>query len=69
MKHFYQIIIQSKYDIEDFRAFCHCVDTDGIKWELRGYGNTAGEAAEDAWNCYKDDTNWDFHGYVVDNFE
>jgi hypothetical protein len=69
VKCLYQIVIQSKSDTEDFRAFCHCVDANGIKWELRGYGNTVSEAAEDAWNCYKDDTNWESHGYVVDAFE
>lgn len=67
MKHFYQIIIQSKDDTEDWRSFCHCADRDGNKWELRGYGNSAAEAAADAWKCYLDD-DWAIHGYVVTSF-
>ena len=69
MKHFYQIVIHSKSDTEDFRAFCHCIDADGYKWELRGYGSSASEAAADAWNAYIDDDDWDSHGYLVNDFE
>lgn len=62
---FLRMIIQSKDDVEDFRAFCHCVDEKGNEWELRGQGSTAGQAADDAWNCFKDTENWELHGYIT----
>ncbi len=66
MKHFQQIIIQSKDDTEDFRAFCHCEDTHGQKWVLRGYGNTASKAADNAWERYLDHDNWENYGERCD---
>lgn len=63
---FQNIVIQSKDDREDFRAFLHCTDTAGFAWELRGYGKTAGEAADDAWRKYKagEDT-WENTGVIL----
>ena len=61
-RHFCQIVIQEKSD-NDFRSFCHCIDADGDKWELRGYGTSVEEAAIEAWSCYNDD-DWEIHGYV-----
>ena len=67
-KKFYQIIIQSKDDKEDFRAFCHCEDKEGNKWELRGYGTSAATAAADAWLAYVGN-DWEADGHIVKSFE
>ena len=62
--YFGDITIQSKDDIEDFRAYAHVRDSDGDWWELRGYGRTAGEAAQNAWDRYKKgEDHWDEYGY------
>lgn len=51
----------------DFRAFAHVRDSSGDWWELRGYGKTAGEAADDAWRLYKlPEDDWEYHGYTID---
>lgn len=63
---FQDIVIQSKDDKEDFRAFLHCKDSDGSSWEIRGYGSTAGQAADDAWERYQTgEDHWSCYGYVV----
>lgn len=67
-KKFYQIVIQSPDDKEDFRAFCHCEDSDGNKWELRAHGSSAAEAAADAWTAYVGD-DWALDGYIVKDFK
>lgn len=65
MRHFQNIVIQSKYDDVDWRSFVYCTDDYGDKWELRGYGNTPAEAARNAWANYNDYANWDVYGYVI----
>ena len=66
-KYFGNIVVQSKDDLEDFRSFAHVQDEDGNWWELRGYGRTAGEAAQNAWNRYQEPTEeWEFFGYTTD---
>lgn len=63
---FVNITVQSKDDKEDFRAFAHVIDSDGDWWELRGYGKTAGEAAQNAWDRYKEgEENWAEYGYTT----
>ncbi len=64
--YFANIVIQSKDDKEDFRAFVHCRDIEGEWWELRGTGRTAGEAADNAWLMYLDNQNWDVYGYITE---
>ena len=68
VKHFYiksmtiflNILIQSK-STNDFRSFLSFGDVEkNMVYEIRGYGKTAGEAADDAWNKYKTDC----HSYV-----
>lgn len=67
MKQFQQIKIQSKDDKIDFRSFCYCIDEQGNKWTLRGYGSTAGRAADQVFNRYLESTeNWDVYGYIID---
>ena len=65
--HFQNISIQSKDDDEDWRSFVHCTDVYGNRWELRGYGETAGEAADDGWKNYLDKDDWDIYGYVIED--
>jgi hypothetical protein len=72
MIHFLQIVIQSKGIIakgspqEDFRAFLQFADSETMKvYELRGYGDTAGGAADDAWRRYKEDPLF----YIEDSWE
>jgi hypothetical protein len=62
-KYFANIVIQSKDDKEDFRAFLHCQDSTGQWWELRVGRTTPGEAADEAWEIWQgpEDT-WKFHG-------
>ena len=63
---FQNMVIQSKDDKEDFRAFVHCTDENGDMWELRGYGKTAAEAAEYAWDAYVDGSYyWDVYGNII----
>ncbi|MBT8196348.1 MAG: hypothetical protein KJO64_07960 [Bacteroidia bacterium] len=62
---FQNIVLQSKDDSTDWRAFVHCIDKDDNEWELRGYGNNPGEAAEMAWDMYKDTEAWDYYGYIT----
>lgn len=72
MIHFLKIVIQSKgkitedSDKEDFRSFLQWADSEEMMvYELRGYGETPGEAADDAWSRYKEDP---WH-YVEDSWE
>jgi len=59
MIHFLNIIIQCKGG-DDFRAFLDWADDECmIRYQLRGYGDTPGKAADDAWTKYNEnrDTN------------
>jgi hypothetical protein len=62
---FIQMTIQSKAS-NDFRAFLACTDSNGIEWEIRGYGKTPVEASENAWKKYSEDEGfWHIYGYTV----
>jgi hypothetical protein len=65
---FLNIVIQCKFDEKDkdFRSFAHVMDSDGDTWELRGYGSTAAEAAQEAWKAYRTGEKfWDVYGYCI----
>ena len=65
-KYFGDITVQSKDDKEDFRSFAHVRDSKGKWWELRGYGRTVGDAAQNAWARYmEDEKTWDCCGYTI----
>jgi hypothetical protein len=54
---FLNITIQCKGG-DDFRAFLDWADTDTVtRYQLRGYGDTPGKAADDAWTRYRGDRN------------
>lgn len=56
MIHFLQITLQAKDPACDWRAFLDWADSETMKrYQLRGYGATPGEAAEDAWCKYNED--------------
>jgi hypothetical protein len=61
------MIIQSKDDKEDFRGFVYCVDDEGNHWELRSYGKSAQEAADNGWKRYLSDT-WSVFGCIENRF-
>jgi hypothetical protein len=55
MIHFQKITIQQKSP-GDWRAFLDWADSDTMTvFQLRGYGATPGEAADDAWRRYGED--------------
>ena len=55
MIHFLKITVQEKSP-GDFRAFLDWADDyTGLRYQLRGYGDTPGKAADDAWEKYSDD--------------
>jgi hypothetical protein len=55
MIHFLQIAIQKKAS-DDFRAFLDWADSDEMMvYQLRGYGSTPGQAADDAYAKYADE--------------
>ena len=63
MKRFKQIILQSKDDNCDWRAFLYCCDSANNDWVLRGYGKTPGEAADCVWDRFiHQEYNWDAYG-------
>mgnify|MGYP006908381114 CR=1 FL=1 len=64
MRMLLNITVQEKSRGEDYRAFAHVVDESGDQWELRGYGPSPGEAADDAFRAYLQE-DWSVHGYVV----
>lgn len=65
MIHFLKITIQHKGD-NDFRAFLDWADGDTMTvYQLRGYGDTPGKAADDAWTRYNEDRDF----YVEDEWE
>lgn len=58
MIHFLNITITQKgADVDkDWRAFLDWVDSETMtRYQLRGYGETPGEAADDAWQRYNTD--------------
>jgi len=64
-KYFGDITIQSKGD-DDFRSFANVCDSKGKCWELRAYGKTVTEAAQNAWDRYLEDEKfWGDYGYVL----
>ncbi len=57
MIHFLNITIQGKGG-DDFRAFLDWADDESMtRYQLRGYGDTPGRAADDAWARYNEDGN------------
>ena len=55
MIHFLNITIQSK-GVDDFRSFLDWADSDTMtRYQLRGYGDTPGKSADDAWTKYHED--------------
>jgi hypothetical protein len=55
MIHFLGITIQCKGK-DDFRAFLDWADSDTMtQYQLRGYGDTPGKAADNAWSRYQED--------------
>ena len=55
MIHFLNITIQCKGG-DDFRAFLDWADDECMtRYQLRGYGDTPGRAADDAWTRYNGD--------------
>ena len=63
MIHFLNITLQAKSEKEDWRAFLDWADSNTMtRYQLRGYGTTPGEAADDAWRKYSEDRN----SYVED---
>lgn len=62
MTHFLCITIQQKSG-DDWRAFLDWASSKTmLRYQLRGYGSTPGEAADDAWAKYNDDRDF----YVED---
>lgn len=56
MIHFLNITLQAKSEVDDWRAFLDWADKETMTvYQLRGYGNTPGAAADDAWRKYKED--------------
>jgi hypothetical protein len=54
--HFQRIIIQEKGKGEDYRAFLDWGDsTIMMCYQIRGYGSTPGQAANDAYAKYEED--------------
>ncbi len=58
MHHFGNIVINQKAS-DDYRAFLYWRDENNDCWEIRGYGLTAGKAADDAYSRYEQDR--EFH--------
>lgn len=66
MIHFLKITLQAKSTTEDWRAFLDWADSDTMTvYQLRGYGSTPGQAAEDAWASYNEDRD----AYITDSWE
>lgn len=67
MKKFVQIIIQKKIGADnDWRSFCICEDSEGDRWELRGYGKNPAEAAADAYKAFQNsEEDWHWDGYTI----
>lgn len=64
--HFLTITINEKGIGEDYRAFLTFAERDTMTvFEIRGYGDTPGKAADDAYAKYKEDP----YFYVEDSWE
>ena len=50
----------------DYRSFVTCLDLVGVRWELRGYGGSAVEAAADGWERFKNIDEWYMYGYTIE---
>ena len=50
----------------DYRSFVTCLDLIGVRWELRGYGGSAVEAAADGWERFKNIDEWYMYGYTIE---
>ena len=67
MIQFLQIAIQEKSHGEDYRSFLDFADSITMTaYQIRGYGATPGQAADDAYSKYNSE-NREFH--VVDEWE
>ena len=65
MIHFLHITIQEKGAGNDYRSFLDWADGDTMTvYQLRGYGCTPGEAADDAWKKYTEDKDF----YIEDSW-
>jgi hypothetical protein len=64
---FLQIIIQEKSAADgDWRSFCICLDSQGDRWELRGYGETPAEATTCAYDRFLlNEDEWEIYGHMV----
>lgn len=63
---FLNITIQEKGINEDYRAFLDWADRDTMtRFQLRGYGSTPGQAADDAWKKFNEDRDF----YIEDSWE
>ena len=66
MIHFLKITIQEKSKGEDYRAFLDWADSETMMvYQIRGYGDTPGKAADDAYAKYEEDREF----YVEDEWE
>ena len=63
--YFGSIILQAKDEASAWRAFVVCRDEQGGQWELRGYGGTPAEAAEQAWARFQDRNAWAKFGRAI----
>jgi nitrogen regulatory protein PII len=65
MIHFLQIEVQSKSS-DDWRSFLQYADDETMTvYEIRGYGSTPGQAADDAMRRYQEDPEF----YIEDSWE
>ncbi len=66
MIHFLKITIQEKGAGEDYRAFLDWADSEeNMVYQIRGYGDTPGKAADDAYAKYIEDKDF----YIADFWE
>jgi hypothetical protein len=56
MIHFLKITVQEKGKGDDYRAFLDWADSDTMTvYQIRGYGDTPGKAADNAYAKYEED--------------
>ena len=66
MIHFLKITVQEKGKGDDYRAFLDYADPDTMMcYQIRGYGSTPGQAADDAYAKYEEDRSF----YVEDSWK
>lgn len=65
--YFLQIVVRAKSEIDnDWRSFLQWADRDEMMvYEIRGYGQSSGEASEDAYKKFKEDAQF----YAEDHWE